>query len=85
MTNTFYFSRHTRLTAFTAKSYHTTILMSQVFIRLLSYVGKVKLEQLPKEWQKPVDDVLIAAEKAVRFTSSVLPHCKNHDLSDTYD
>lgn len=41
--------------------------MSQIFKRLISYVGKVKLEELPKEWQKPVDDVLTAAEKAVRF------------------
>ncbi len=47
--------------------------MSQIFKRLISYVGKVKIEQLPKEWQKPVDDVLRAAEKAVRFTSSVVP------------
>ena len=44
--------------------------MSQVFKRFISYVGKVTLEQLPKDWQKPVDDVLTAAEKAVRFTSS---------------
>jgi hypothetical protein len=47
--------------------------MSKIFKRLISYVGKVKIEQLPKEWQKPVDDVLRAAEKAVRFTSSVVP------------
>lgn len=47
--------------------------MSQVFKRLLSYVGKVKLEQLPKEWQKPVDDALKAVEKAVRLTSSLAP------------
>ncbi len=47
--------------------------MSQIFKRLISYVGKVKLEQLPKEWQKPVDDVLTAAEQAVSFTSSIVP------------
>ncbi|KAL9032874.1 MAG: hypothetical protein Q9180_006255 [Flavoplaca navasiana] len=38
--------------------------MSQIFKRFISYVGKVKLEQLPKTWQKPVDDVLTAAEEA---------------------
>ena len=45
--------------------------MNQAFKRLISYVGKNELEDLPKEWQKPVDNVLSTAEKGVRSTFSV--------------
>ncbi len=40
---------------------------SQMFKRFISYVGKVKLTDLPEIWQKPVNEVLTAAENTVRF------------------
>ena len=46
--------------------------MSHIIKRLISFVGKVKLKDLPKDWQKPVDDVLKAAETAVRFICSMM-------------
>ena len=52
---------------------------SQMFKRFISYVGKTKLTDLPKDWQKTVDEVLVAQEKAVRFNqpTSLYPHYKN--------
>lgn len=35
--------------------------------RFISYVGKVKLNDLPEEWRRPVDDALTAIEQQVRF------------------
>lgn len=46
--------------------------MSQIFNRFITYVGKVKLEQLPEDWQKAVDSVVKAAEEAVRSTFSIM-------------
>ena len=46
--------------------------MSEAIQSLISYVGKVTLEQLPAEWQKPVVDVVIATNKAVSFTVQVV-------------
>lgn len=64
--------------------------MSQIFKRLISYVGKVKLEDLPKEWQKPVDAVLTTAEKAdPRIKKAEIkganPHKSHTDPSDPLD
>lgn len=41
--------------------------MFQSMRRFISYVGKVKLNDLPEEWQIPVDSALKAIEKKVRF------------------
>ena len=40
---------------------------SHLYKRFISYVGKVQLKDLDKNWQKPVQDVLEAAETAVSF------------------
>ena len=47
--------------------------MSQIFKRFMSYVGKVKLEDVPKDWQNAVVDALTAVEAAVRFMLSFMP------------
>ncbi|KAL9632644.1 MAG: hypothetical protein Q9164_005190 [Protoblastenia rupestris] len=63
---------------------------SQMFKRFISYVGKTKLTDLPKDWQKTVDEVLVAQEKAnPQITKAEIkgaqPHKSHKDPSDPLD
>ena len=52
--------------------------MSAIIKRFISYVGKTALKDLPAEWQKPVNDRLIAVEKEVYSTQMR----ETNDLTD---